>query len=196
MKKSKKENLLYLKNLNKQISREDIRKHFKKCGEIITINITPKKQYNDAEIIFKTKEGYLNGQLKNHSFLKNSEIIIKQENKNKKYKEENSLENFEINSSELLSENLNEDENSINDNIEYENFEKEYKDYYKSNKKNIKKKIKQNSNSEININELLNEANSLYVNNKLDEAIEILKLIITKDANLQEPFQLLSLKKN
>ena len=193
MKKSKKENLLYLKNLNKQISREDIRKHFKKCGEIITINITPKKQYNDAEIIFKTKEGYLNGQLKNHSFLKNSEIIIKQENKNKKYKEENSLENFEINSSELLSENLNEDENSINDNIEYENFEKEYKDYYKSNKKNLKKKIKQNSNSEININELLNEANSLYVNNKLDEAIEILKLIITKDANLQEPFQLLSL---
>ena len=196
MKSSKKENKIYLEKLSKQISREDIRSHFKNCGEIITINIIPKKLYNDAEIIFASKEGYLNSQLKNHSYLKNSEIKIRNNKNNisKKYynEEELSEEDFNLNSSELLSENLNE-ENSINENIEYENFEREYKSYYKNNKKNLKEKLKRNTSDNININELLNEANSLYVNNKLDEAIEILKLIITKDANLIEPFQLLSL---
>ena len=154
MKSSKKENKIYLEKLSKQISREDIRSHFKNCGEIITINIIPKKLYNDAEIIFASKEGYLNSQLKNHSYLKNSEIKIRNNKNNisKKYynEEELSEEDFNLNSSELLSENLNE-ENSINENIEYENFEREYKSYYKKNKKNLKEKLKRNTSDNIKI---------------------------------------------
>ena len=42
MKSSKKENKIYLEKLSKQISREDIRSHFKICGEIKTINLIPK----------------------------------------------------------------------------------------------------------------------------------------------------------
>jgi len=80
------------------------------------------------------------------------------------------------------------EENSQN----FDNFMTEYKQYFKYTHK-YQKKIQNKKEGEINIPELLSQANSMYLSNQYDEAISILHQIITHSSDLQEPYQVLSL---
>ena len=75
----------------------------------------------------------------------------------------------------------------------------EYKNYYKNTKRNLKSRVKSlqtnindPSNQQINVADMLNEANKLYLSVQYDKAIELLHKIISVSPILQEPFQILS----
>ena len=110
---------------------------------------------------------------------------MKKINKNEK---EEVLENkLNISDTDNKSKNL-EEEDDISDNEGYNNFMREYKQYCKGIKKAINKKV----DGEINIQDLLNQANNFYLNNEYSKAKEVLETIISVYPNLQEPYLILS----
>ena len=138
-------------------------------------------QINDSILSNKSDN---NNSISEKSFEIESEMNEPQEtNKNK------NLKNKKIDISDIMDDNSNnsEDEN-ISDNEGYNNFMKEYKQYCKGKKKAINKQIE----GELNVQDLLNQANNYYLNNDYPKAKEVLETIISVYPNLQEPYLILS----
>jgi tetratricopeptide (TPR) repeat protein len=86
-------------------------------------------------------------------------------------------------------ENPDDDDNSSVNSKGYNNFVQDYRQFFKNqykSKKNISEK-------DYDISEMLGQANNLYLNNKFDEAINILHEMIRHSPDLQEPYHILSL---
>ena len=145
--------------------------------------------------IFEEEEEEINESLlssnKNENNLDNQSIESiesndKEESNKDEYKKREIDNKLNISDIDNNSNKLDEDE--ISDNEGYNNFMKEYKQYCKGIKKAINKQI----NGEINVQDLLNQANTLYLNNDYSKAKEVLETIISIFPNLQEPYLILS----
>ena len=123
--------------------------------------------------------------LENQNFENND--IINEEESNIDEIKEGEIEH-KLNLSEIDNNSNDSEEDEISDNEGYNNFMKEYKQYCKGIKKAINKQI----DGEINVQDLLNQANSLYLNNDYSKAKEVLETIISIFPNLQEPYLILS----
>ncbi len=130
----------------------------------------------------------------NNSFYNEQSLDNESNTDNKKEKpEKNKLDLNEMdidndnNDISINSENDEEEEN-ISDNEGYNNFMKEYKQYCKGIKKAINKHIE----GELNVQDLLTQANNFYLNNNYPKAKEVLETIISVYPNLQEPYLILS----
>ena len=107
--------------------------------------------------------------------------------KNKENKNEIIDDKLDI--SDISEENISEEEeDNISNNEGYNNFMKEYKQYCKGIKKAINKQIE----GEINVQDLLIQANNLYLNSNYPKAKEVLETIISVYPNMQEPYLILS----
>ena len=177
-------------------------------NSIINIHIQ-----NEDNIIYKKKGHSYNTRnniIKNDDKNMNADISEEEEEINESLlsnKNDNSIENqsFESNEKEEFNKDdqkegdisnklniseidNNSEEDEISDNEGYNNFMKEYKQYCKGIKKAINKQI----DGEINVQDLLNQANNLYLNNDYPKAKEVLETIISIFPNLQEPYLILS----
>lgn len=192
---------IIISNLDQQISSEDVRKHFKDCGEIIKISSDKKGDKNIAIISIIGEDALEKALAKENTYIKESKIHVeelvtkfqqkKQIQKKKKINDDNSdsLSSFSDDS----------DCSDQNDKDGYAAFMAEYKNYYKNTKRNLKSRVKSlqtnindPSNQQINVADMLNEANKLYLSVQYDKAIELLHKIISVSPILQEPFQILS----
>ena len=93
-----------------------------------------------------------------------------------------------MNISDIDNNSYNSEEDEISDNEGYNNFMKEYKQYCKG----MRKAMNNNADGEMNIQDLLNQANNFYLNNEYAKAKEVLEKIISVFPNLQEPYLILS----
>ena len=146
------------------------------------LDISDKEELINESILSNKSDN--NNSISEKSFEIESEMNEPQEtNKNK------NLKNKKIDISDIMDDNSNnsEDEN-ISDNEGYNNFMKEYKQYCKGKKKAINKQIE----GELNVQDLLNQANNYYLNNDYPKAKEVLETIISVYPNLQEPYLILS----
>ena len=120
------------------------------------------------------------------SFENESEMNEPQEKDKDKNKD---LKNKKLDISDIMDDKSNNsEEENISDNEGYNNFMKEYKQYCKGIKKTINKHIE----GELNVQDLLNQANNYYLNNDYPKAKEVLETIISVYPNLQEPYLILS----
>ena len=161
---------IIISNLDQQISSEDVRKHFKDCGEIIKISSDKKGDKNIAIISIIGEDALEKALAKENTYIKESKIHVeelvtkfqqkKQIQKKKKINDDNSdsLSSFSDDS----------DCSDQNDKDGYAAFMAEYKNYYKNTKRNLKSRVKSlqtnindPSNQQINVADMLNEANKL-----------------------------------
>ena len=181
---------IYIKNIKESInqssySNENINNH----------NYNTRFSKKDKNLLYNGKEEniVLNDSFSSHSI----ENISCEENgnnlkdnKDKKVGINQDITNINNEDLELSdiehSQSMNEDD--ISDNEGYNNFMKEYKQYCKG----IKKTIIRHIEGEINIQELLNQANNYYLNDNYEEAKKVLETIISVSPNLQEPYLILS----
>ena len=112
------------------------------------------------------------------------------ENKTELNKNEMNIDNIDNNNSKMINSEYDEEEEeeNISDNEGYNNFMKEYKQYCKG----IKKAINKHVEGELNVQDLLRQANNYYLNNDYPKAKEVLETIISVYPNLQEPYLILS----
>ena len=129
------------------------------------------------------------------SLISNKKEIISQNQSKESYenieKEESNKEGEIINKmniSDIDNNSYNSEEDEISDNEGYNNFMKEYKQYCKG----MRKAMNNNADGEMNIQDLLNQANNFYLNNEYAKAKEVLEKIISVFPNLQEPYLILS----
>ena len=177
---------IHIQNLESKLSE-------KKADNYIMKNASKKER----EINLKLEDNFEAEEELNESLLSDrneysleSQSIKSNENMKKinKNEKEEVLENkLNISDTDNKSKNL-EEEDDISDNEGYNNFMREYKQYCKGIKKAINKKV----DGEINIQDLLNQANNFYLNNEYSKAKEVLETIISVYPNLQEPYLILS----
>jgi len=176
-------NLTKLKNsiINIHIQNENNNLYKKKHSYNTRNYIKNDKNMNDDILEEEEEINESLGSNKNDYSLENQSF---ESNENNLKEEINRVDN-KLNISEI-DNNLEDDE--ISDNEGYNNFMKEYKQYCKGIKKAINKQV----DGEINIQDLLNQANNLYLNNDYPKAKEVLETIISIFPNLQEPYLILS----
>ena len=147
------------------------------------------EEFEEEEInesILSNKNGNENNSLYNEQSIDNESNI-----NDKKEKKENklNLNDMNVDNNNNNSENENEEEEeNISDNEGYNNFMKEYKQYCKGVRKTINKHVE----GELNVEDLLSQANNFYLNNNYPKAKEVLETIISVYPNLQEPYLILS----
>ena len=163
-----------IKDNNKKINDDE--------EENIELNdsLTSKINKNESSIENISSEEYESNINENED--KKNEIKISEKIKNKDLNNEDNLELSDIEYQES------DNEDNISDNEGYNNFMKEYKQYCKGLKKAINKQV----DGEINVQDLLIKANNYYINNKCQEAKEVLETIISVSPNLEEPYLILS----
>ena len=114
---------------------------------------------------------------------------IDNDSNTKKKENKNEIIDDKLDISDISEENISEEEeDNISNNEGYNNFMKEYKQYCKGIKKAINKQIE----GEINVQDLLIQANNLYLNSNYPKAKEVLETIISVYPNMQEPYLILS----
>ena len=157
---------------------------------------TRSSKKNNSRINSKDSDIFGEGEEINESLMSNKN------NTNSLIQSEESYENFEKEETNKEGDNINKmnisdidnnseynsEEDDISDNEGYNNFMKEYKQYCKG----IRKSLNNNADGEMNIQDLLNQANNLYLNNEYAKAKEVLEKIISVYPNLQEPYLILS----
>ena len=157
-------------------SRNSLKNEKEKNSEVYDI-------LEDNESLISNKNDY---SLDNQSMESDINIEKEEKHKNEYKKKENDKV---LNLSEIDDDKVNDsEENDISDNEGYNNFMKEYKQYCKG----IKKAINKQMDGEINVQDLLNQANNFYLNNEYSKAKEVLETIISVFPNLQEPYLILS----